>query len=279
MTGPGAYYRRLFGLRGFRRAPLATLVRGADYAVSGLFGRVRTIGLGFGPARFRIRLRAGGRRSGAAGIYLQREYYEPLLEHGWRLLPEGGVALDGGANRGIYACAFAARVGPGGQVLAFEPEPGARAELLANLALNGFSHVTVGEAALSDAPGEVALDVSGGSVRASIAWDLGHGEMLSVKATTIDRAVAEAGLARLDLVKLDIEGAEPQALRGARETLARLRPVLAVEIVGRADFEEIAGFLAGFGYAPWRFGDDGTLAPMTAADLPEPNAVFRPIGG
>jgi len=275
MMGAASYYRRLFRLRGFRRRPAATLLRGVDYTVSKALGLVRVIWLRFGPARFGIRLRSAGRHSGAAGIHLQRECYEALLEHGWQLLPEGGVALDGGANQGVYACGFAARVGPSGRVLAFEPEPGARAALEANIALNGFRNVAVSDAALTDAAGDVALDVSGGSVRASIAKDLGHERTLSVPATTIDAEVARAGLDRLDLVKLDIEGAEAQALRGAAQTLERFRPVLAVEIVGRDDYAEIAGLLEGVGYVPFRFADDGGLTAMTPADLPEPNVIFR----
>ena len=62
-----------------------------------------------------------GPKEGSRGIFLFRENYESLLSVGHRLLKPGDIALDVGANQGIYCCAFGSAVGPGGRVVAVEP--------------------------------------------------------------------------------------------------------------------------------------------------------------
>src|SRR5687768_4467549 len=75
---------------------------------------------------------------------LFRGEYEPHLTALWnRLAPEGGVAIDVGANVGAHTLSMARAVGPRGQVLAFEPNPPVRAALVHNLSLNGIEHVRV----------------------------------------------------------------------------------------------------------------------------------------
>lgn len=135
------------------------------------------------------------------------------------LLRPGATVLDVGANIGLYTLSVAARVGPQGHVLAFEPDPAAARRLRENVALNAFGNVTVVEAAATDACGTLPLHRAGDSECSSL-FDSGLAASASaVRVTTIDTEVERAGLARVDLLKLDVEGAELHALRGAQRLL------------------------------------------------------------
>jgi FkbM family methyltransferase len=149
-------------------------------------------------------------RSG--GLY-QRELAALLR----RRLPADAVAVDGGAHIGVISVLLASLC-PAGHVYAFEPVPETSAYLEHNLAANGITNVTVERLALYREDGEITLafdeSYPGGS-------HIGEGKSRV--------ATCRRGLERLDLLKLDVEGAEPAVLDGAEETLARFRPLTVVE--------------------------------------------------
>jgi hypothetical protein len=91
----------------------------------GWLGSTTSFDVFFGAHRFKLALQSARRGFGSAGIFIQRRYYEPLLEFGDKLLNGDDCAIDGGANQGIFTCAFAAAVGNKGRVFAFEPNPNA----------------------------------------------------------------------------------------------------------------------------------------------------------
>jgi FkbM family methyltransferase len=131
-----------------------------------------------------------------------------------RLRP-GSVAVDAGANIGIHALTMARAVGPEGQVLCFEPLPHLAATLERTLCLNGFGGRTrVKQLALADAPGDVTLYRSEHGPMSSL-YPLPDGlaaEPITVRAVTLDESFAPG--ARVDLVKMDVEGAEPRLWHG-----------------------------------------------------------------
>lgn len=142
------------------------------------------------------------------------------------LLSPRMTVLDVGANIGQYTLVAAGRVGPEGQVHAFEPSPHLAGRLKENLALNGITNVVVNEVAVSDAVGEAVLscpdpDNPGENTIVSTGADGRPTASVPVKTTTIDTYLAERGVSRVDMVKIDIEGAELLALRGAAALLAR----------------------------------------------------------
>jgi FkbM family methyltransferase len=137
-------------------------------------------------------------------------------------LPQGGTFVDGGANIGFYTLLAARRVGAAGKVVAFEMMPDTAAILRRHVADNGPVPVEVIERALSERSGErVTASVEPGQHGQASIIDSGAGQRhkVSVETVTLDEALAHLG--RIDLIKLDLEGAEFMALSGARAVLAR----------------------------------------------------------
>lgn len=137
-------------------------------------------------------------------------------------LEKGSVALDVGAHCGIYSVLMATRCS---RVVAFEPDPHARAVLARNVKLNSQSKIIDIEGlACSDREGEAVLFSRGGNSNSSLARS-GAGaasmqfEEISVPTATLDSYIQAHNL-RADCVKIDTEGAEIRILSGARDLLA-----------------------------------------------------------
>ena len=151
-----------------------------------------------------------------------------------RLLRPGHVALDVGANYGVYTRAMSELVGPSGEVHAFEPQKDV-IEVLRS-ALEATPGVHLVNAAVSDAPGWATvrvpkiLGIAPEPARASIQsvpTPNGPPSAGTVQLVTLDDYCA--GFERLDFVKVDAEGHDAAVLRGARRTLSRYRPIVQVE--------------------------------------------------
>lgn len=133
----------IFRTRSYAMQPVGTVTRGIEWMLRSLVGSTPTYEVYFGAHRFKLKLQSARRGFGSAGIFVQRQYYEPLLEFGYKLLSAGDCAIDGGANQGIFTCAFAAAVGKTGHVYAFEPQSYAVSCIHRNVALNSMTNVTV----------------------------------------------------------------------------------------------------------------------------------------
>jgi FkbM family methyltransferase len=131
------------------------------------------------------------------------------------------TVADVGANVGFHTVVIAREVGPSGEVHAFEPLPETVGLLRANVWRHGCDNVTLHEAAATDAPGTVSLELDPDGRSGAHLAEGG----IEVAATTLDAAL---GGRRLDVLKLDVEGAEPLVLRGARDVLAASPALIAV---------------------------------------------------
>jgi FkbM family methyltransferase len=183
-----------------------------------------------------------------ASALLSGTYEVTGLELFTRLAAVSTVVVDVGGNIGVYACAAAAHLPTGGQVITFEPAPDNLVYLERNLARNGLAdRVVVVAAAVGAEAGQMALHLSRdhGLHSASAANLDQPGRILSVPVVTLDDHLDEHGLDMVDLLKIDIQGFDGYALRGARRTIARCQPTLLVE------FEPVA--LANCGFDPSAF--------------------------
>jgi FkbM family methyltransferase len=210
-------------------------------------------------------------------------------------LPEGGVCCDIGAEYGLYTLTFASRVGPRGRVLTFEPLPGPRAFITRTTRLLGARNVEVHGDALGDSeragqmslPSRKGLPVHGRAFLADDADGLGPNDefdrerRLPVHVSTLDATLERAGVDRLDLVKIDVEGFEPAVLRGASASIRRFRPKLMVEIEDRhlrkfgADAVEVVDLMARHGYRMWTVQHD-RWEPTEAVTERTRNYLFTP---
>jgi FkbM family methyltransferase len=152
------------------------------------------------------------------------------------VLRPGAIALDGGANIGQHTLQMISAVSPGGLVIAAEPVAELRARLEASLQQSNVSPdaVRIVSAGLWDQPGESEFyqvtnqaqhELSG--LRNRHWLEPYPVRKINVELTTIDAICS--GLPRLDFLKLDIEGAEMNALHGGRGTVEKFQPIIAFE--------------------------------------------------
>lgn len=201
-----------------------------------------------------------------------------LLARG--IAADAGIALDIGANIGNHSCAFLPWFG---HVISVEPGRIASLVLEANLHASGRRNWTIARCAVGAAAGEGYLrKVAPGNLGSSALASEGERED-AVRIVAGDDLVAEhrPGQGRVALIKLDVEGAELDALRGLRRTLGRDTPIVCVEALEPNRWEEIAALLRAHGYAHFLAlqpasgrwarllcGDALVLAPLPAAFPP-----------
>ena len=169
-----------------------------------------------------------------SALYFGRAPYEPhTTTFLRRALRPGALFVDVGASHGYFTLIAAALVGPAGRVIAFEPNPDVAAQLDAHIAANGFAdRVAVRREALADAPATdreffVSQDAANSGLSTLTPSDseianglLSLAHTVHVRVDTFDRWRRAAGLARIDLVKIDTEHAEGLVVSGMAESLA-----------------------------------------------------------
>jgi FkbM family methyltransferase len=175
-----------------------------------------------------------------SGVILQTGTWEP---ESWRAIAEhlhpGDTFVDIGAHIGYYSLKAAPVVGPGGHVIAVEPNPDTVHRLQANIrASRADGVVSVQPVACSDT--EATLELFGAPAHNTGETSLSRrnasqaGQVVAsyrVRARPLDDILKESGVARVDAVKIDVEGAEYLVLKGAGETLDRYHPLVIVELV------------------------------------------------
>lgn len=207
--------------------------------------------------------------------------WEPHVERVLRAhLAPGSVFVDIGANVGWHSALAASIVGDAGAVHAIEPNPD-NARLIAHtIERNALRQVHLLPFALSDRIGFAEFRSAIGS-NGGFAWSDGH--------TVIDPSVTivptvrfdDLGIPRVDVMKIDVEGAEPMVLRGATETIGRDRPVIVFEfscdmtqrVAGVAPRDHFAVFQS-FGYDLWMI--DQRHGELVA--VPDVEALLRDWG-
>jgi FkbM family methyltransferase len=141
----------------------------------------------------------------------------------------GDVFVDVGAHVGKYAFQVAKIVGDEGTVIALEPHLGNFRALLKGIQLNGFRNVTALNVAAWDKECKLRLFLGDASTYHSAKIDRGLGHV-DVRAQPIDQIIAELRIKRVDWIKIDVEEAEIEVLRGLRKTLSMYAPQLVIEV-------------------------------------------------
>ena len=147
-------------------------------------------------------------------------YYErPKVELIRRFLKPGDIFLDIGAANGYFSFLAARQLNGSGRIEAFEPAPDNCERLERARQLNGYSNVTLHQVALADKDGSARLNLAPISGHHSLVGvENGHGTV-RVPIQTLDGVLSGNGGLKVDVIKLDVEGAELRVLHGAQRTL------------------------------------------------------------
>jgi len=145
---------------------------------------------------------------------------------------QGQTVLDVGANIGTFS--RRALAAGAAHIVAIEAAPDTAEALRRNLAEPAKAgKATIIEKAAWDSKGTISFEVGHGMGNTAVENAGEH--RIPVETETIDALVSALGLRRVDLIKMDIEGSEPNALRGAAQTIRRFRPRLLVAVEHRPD--------------------------------------------
>ena len=218
--------------------------------------------------------------------------YEPN-EFLWlsRVLKPGSTFVDVGANLGIYTLFAAHRVSASGRVISIEPSTREMEALRGNVELNSIKNVSLVNVAVSDHDGGVELLIAsarhaGHNTVGAFGYDTQLEKREKVRVARLDDILESASVKRVDVIKMDIEGAELAALRGATATLERSRPTLVLELSDRAlipqqaSSAEVLAFLKSHGYETYAVdGTTGRPVPLQRRDyFDSENIIAVPRG-
>jgi FkbM family methyltransferase len=155
--------------------------------------------------------------------------------------PASGVFVDIGANVGTYALALARHVGRSGKVIAVEPHPVTFARLAFNNKASGFTQVNLVAAAAGPEDGELMIETDGDNLGAShIVTAAAGAGAIRVPSWRLSRILADAGTAKVDSLKIDVEGFEDRVLTGFfREAPQSLWPrAVVIEHLSRDEWRD-----------------------------------------
>jgi FkbM family methyltransferase len=180
------------------------------------------------------------------------------LRHG-----DGVVALDCGANIGVHTVEWAKLMYGWGSVIAFEAQEWIYYALAGNIAINNCFNARAIYAAVGASRGEIGVPVPNYFVPSSFGsleiHETNKTEFIgqNIDYTNVQRtkliAIDDLALERLDLIKIDVEGMEMEALNGALDTIQRTRPQILIETI-KSDKAQIVEFLSKLGYTTFPAG-------------------------
>jgi FkbM family methyltransferase len=218
-------------------------------------------------------------------------------------IASGETFIDVGANVGYYTLKAAAKnfererlasddgskndLGP--KVISIEPHPDNYKALVRNISCNGYTNIVTVNKAVWDSPGQLHLRqrINGKSGKRVMTDDPslcfeqdsndddGSYLKLQVRTDTIDNIVRENDVDKIGVLKIDVEGAELQALRGAKATAERTRKIV-VEVHSESNVERVKSILNDFGFSTRRVTVVRTYEyPFVVGERPKDNQYLR----
>ncbi len=219
-------------------------------------------------------------------IFLLDYYDKPGILFLKKHLSSGAIFVDIGANIGAYTLIASKMVTKYGKVFAFEPAKHVYDQLLRNISLNQFENIRLEKLALFDKKTKLELKISS---NANLGMSSIHdhdeetGEIEVVEAISGDEYFKQIAPSRMDLIKLDIEGAELFALQGLKQTIEKFRPLILIElseaVLQRSNINkmEIIHFIEHLHYEMKGINQQGEMVDAAASDLNDSeNFAFCP---
>lgn len=212
--------------------------------------------------------------------YVYWGFKEKQRDRLYSLIRPGDIVLDVGTNIGETLLHFAKLVGESGYAYGFEPDSRNFKNVNANIALNEFKNLHVFNLGVSDKKETVRLfrvDPHNLGMNRILneneakAFD----DFTTIETDTLDNVIAENNIDRVDVIKIDIEGYEMHALRGAKGLIRKFKPKLFIEVgytrlinLGTSP-NEMVQFLIDLGYRVFNAETDEEIGP---------NYDFSPLG-
>jgi FkbM family methyltransferase len=211
-----------------------------------------------------------------------RGIYDPnLVATVNTLLPKGGVLMDVGANMGYVSILASQIIGKEGHIFAIEPSSRDFSRLKDNVRINRLDDViSCYNFAVSEKNGRAklliageersALNTLGSEISFKGVEEIGVEE---VETSTLDSFVEKAGIKRVDVLKMDVEGSELKALQGARNTIETYRPAIILGVNRNAlkscgtDYPELQKMIGEIRYYAYKIVEKPTFALEKIKDL------------
>lgn len=190
-----------------------------------------------------------------------------------KYIAAGDVVLEAGANVGTETLLLSRLVGDQGRIYAFEPVPALKSRLEENCALNGLANVSIEQLALGETSGVISFFIAdegftnqGMGSKKPVNQHLKN--EISVKQVTLDEYCKKQGIRSLDLIKMDIQGAELDLLQGGDETIRLYRPAIFLEAgEGWSSLEDLYAWLNSRNYDVYSVLKDASLSIISIDDL------------
>lgn len=169
-----------------------------------------------------------------AYLYNFGSYELPTINYIKKTIKPNMNILDIGGNVGLMTLVFANQLNNTGKVYTFEPEPSNFKKLTDNVALNKFTNVLLNQLAVSDRSLNLKFYLSTGNnsgVHSLIYNASLNSDYIEVPAIKMDEYVIEHNIGKVDLIKIDVEGAELDVLNGMQSLLKKDKPIIIMEVV------------------------------------------------
>jgi FkbM family methyltransferase len=218
---------------------------------------------------------------------VDRSYGARLIDTILSHLPVAGTFIDVGAHVGGITLPAASHVGPEGRVLAFEPNPETATLLRRNVTKNLATNITVVQLACLDERkrSEFYVNDSSHSGKSSLsARNARSRRTVTVECDTLDSILVTHEVNRIDVVKIDVEGAELQVLKGMERLLRKFLPVVVLEIEPTllesfsARASDLYGFLAAKGYRAESIDSTNVIFTCPSTRCPATANYQPPVG-
>lgn len=206
-----------------------------------------------------------------AHLYVFGSYELPTIKFMRSVLKPGSVCLDVGAQMGYLSLAMATAAGGATTVHSFEPEDRNAERFLENVLLNSLTNVHLHRTAVSNVNGVLKLylssDRNAGTHSTVFVESNVSTEFIEIPSTTLDDFVQGANIPKVDLIKIDVEGAEIDVIKGAVNVLLHHKPVIILELSDHLQnargfsCKDFKMFMAERGYVAHEIADNGSLRP------------------
>lgn len=235
--------------------------------------------------RYGIRMQLDVTEYLQAHLYVFGDYELPTIRFLRSVLKPGSVCLDVGAQMGYLSLAMATAADRRTVVHAFEPESNNAARLRENVALNSLNNITLHQTAVSTVDGSLKLylsnDRNAGTHSTVYIESNVSSEFVEIPSVTLESFAREKRFSSIDLIKIDVEGAEIDVINGALTVLKQHKPLVIMELSDHLQQArgqtcmEFKEFMASYGYSAYFINENGTLraCPIDAAHIND-NIVF-----